>query len=267
MELLSSSDMNTPIDRRSPLPFYHQLKERILEDIHDRGLQPGDRVPGDHELSSTYDVSRTVVRQALAELESEGVVERIKGRGTFVAPKKRAESLVQSLTGLFEDVAASGSHLHSDVRRLEIEPADEATATELEVEPGTPVIVVDRLRCIDEVPWVITVTHLPADRFPGLVDEDLRDQSLYALLENKYGQRLLRGRRSVEAAVATPAVAKELGIPRGSAVLVLRSVSRGLDERPLESFVAIHRGDRSRFEVELERGSSAPQVPLMHVTN
>lgn len=259
--------MKTAIDRGSPLPFYHQLKQRITEEIKANGLQPGDRVPGDHELCREYEVSRTVVRQALAELETEGVLERIKGRGTFVSHQKTAESLVQSLTGLYEDVAARGGHLRSEVRRLEVEPADEATAQDLEIELGTPVVVVDRLRFVNDEPWALTITHIPARLVPGLVDFDLREVSLYAVMESEFGLRLVRGRRSVEAAVASLQLGRTLGISKGAAVLLLRSVSTGVDGRPLEAFVAFHRGDRSRFEVELLRQTAAAPLPLMHVTD
>lgn len=248
------------------MPFYHQLKQRIVEEIGVAGLQPGDRVSGDHELCREYSVSRTVVRQALAELEIEGVVERVKGRGTFVSHPKTAESLVQSLTGLFEDVATRGGHLRSVVRRLEVEPADEATARDLEIETGTPVVVVDRLRFVHDEPWVLTVTYIPARLVPGLEDFDLREVSLYAVMENDFGLRLVRGRRSVEAVVASEKLGRTLGIAKGAAVLLLRSVSTGVDGRPMESFVAFHRGDRSRFEVELTRQTSATPAPLMHVT-
>lgn len=254
------------IDRSSPLPFYHQLKEILLGEIERRGLAPGDRLPGDHELCATYDVSRTVVRQALADLEVGGVIERIKGRGTFVAEPKTAEGLVQSLTGLYEDVAARGAHLRSEVRKFEVVPADAQVAAELDLEPGQPVIELERLRFVDEKPWVLTIAHLPHDLAPGLLTEDLSDQSMYALLEGKYGVRLARGRRSVEATVARSALARSLGINRGAPVLVLRSVSYGPDGRPVESFVAFHRGDRSRFEVELSRRPQAATRPLMVVT-
>jgi GntR family transcriptional regulator len=68
--------MDRGIDRTSPLPFYYQLKQILLTDLREQPLSPGDRLPGDHELCQTYGVSRTVVRQALAELETEGVIER-----------------------------------------------------------------------------------------------------------------------------------------------------------------------------------------------
>ena len=258
--------MQTRIDKSAPLPFYYQLKQILLAEIQDRGLAPGQRLPGDHELCATYDVSRTVVRQALAELESEGVIERVKGRGTFVAKPKITERLVQSLTGLYEDVAARGGHLRSEVRRLEAVPADDQVAADLTIEPGTPVILIERLRFVGDKPWVHTVTHVPESVAPGLVGEDLTEQSLYALLEDKYGVRLARGRRSIESSVAGARLARNLGIAEGAPVLVLRSVSLDAEDRPVETFVAYHRGDSSRFEVELLRTSEPTSRPLMLVT-
>jgi len=258
--------MAQAIDRASPLPFYYQLKQILLSDLRERELTPGARLPGDHELCSLYDVSRTVVRQALAELETEGVVERIKGRGTFVAQARTSEHLVQSLTGLYEDVAARGSHLRSEVRRQEVVPADEQIAAQLDLQPGDPVIVIERLRFVDAEPWVLVTTYLPHDLAPGLVADDLTDQSLYALLEQQYGVGLTHGRRRVEAAVAGDTLAQALGIRTGDPVLVLRSTSHA-GERPVEVFVAYHRGDRSRFEVTLNRTTASDALgPLMRLT-
>lgn len=259
--------MPSAIDRSSPLPFYHQLKQILLAELRERELSPGDRLPGDHDLCATYAVSRTVVRQALAELETEGVIVRVKGRGTFVAAEKTAEHLVQSLTSLFEDVAARGSHLHSEIRRLEIVPADAHVAAELQLQIGAPVIVVERLRFVDDDPWVLVTGYVPYDLAPGLVDDDLRDQSLYRLLEDRYGVTVTHGRRAVEAAVAGETLAASLGIAAGDPVLVLRSTALS-GARPVELFVAYHRGDRSRFEVTLSRARSgdADLEPLMRVT-
>jgi GntR family transcriptional regulator len=259
--------MGRAIDRRSPLPFYFQLKQILLAELADRELAAGDRLPSDHELCEAYGVSRTVVRQALSELETEGVIERVKGRGTFVAPPRISEHLVQSLTGLYEDVAARGSHLRSEVHRREMVPVDGQIARQLELAEGTTVLVIERLRFVDEEPWVLTTTYLPYDVAPGLLTDDLTDQSLYALLETKYGVSLTHGRRGVEAAVAGKELAAALGLQPGEPVLVLRSVSYA-GERPVEVFVAYHRGDRSRFEVTLRRTpSSASPQPLMRVTS
>ena len=260
--------MRTSIDRASPLPFYFQLKEILVGEIERRQLQAGDRIPGDHELCSTHGVSRTVVRQALSELEAEGVLERVKGRGTFLSQRKTAEGLAQSLTGLFEDVAARGASLRSDVQRLEVVPADTAIAADLGLAPGTPVTVIERLRFVDGEPWVYAVTHVPESLAPGLIEENLEHVSLYAVLERRWGLRLVHGQRFIEATVASKAMAARLGVRRGAPLLVLRSVSFGEADRPVETFTAYHRADRSRFVVNLVRqgGRAARAQPLVHVT-
>jgi len=254
------------IDRSSPLPYYHQLKQLILTDIAANRLGPGDRLPGDHGLCQQYEVSRTVVRQALSELEVEGVITRSKGRGTFVAPTPAAEGLIAGLTGLYEDVAARGLVLRSKVKRIDVVPADDAQAAALQIPVGEPVVHIERLRFVEGEAWVYAVTDVPRWVAPGLENEDLTDDSLYRVLEQGYGVHLVRGRRSVEASLAGARLAELLGIRRSDPLLVLRSVSVDRLARPVESFAAFHRGDRSRFEVDLERAAAHRAVkPLMVV--
>ena len=249
------------IDKTSPVPYYQQLKEILRADIARRELRPGARLPGDHELIEQYGVSRPVVRQALSELQYEGVLDRVKGRGTFVAPQLTSQSLVQSLTGLHADVLAMGRTLRSDVRALKVVAAEPDVAARLEIPVGTAVVLTERLRFVDGEPWVYAVSHVPAALAPDLVDQDLSEQSLYALLERRYGLRLVRSRRAVEAHAPSARLARDLGIPRHGPVLKLTDVSYDADNRPVETFVAYHRGDRSRFEVELERAPGGRAVP------
>jgi GntR family transcriptional regulator len=254
--------IGTPaIDKASSVPYYQQLKEILRADIARRDLRPGARLPGDHELCEQYGVSRPVVRQALSELQYEGVLDRVKGRGTFVAPQLTSQSLVQSLTGLHADVSAMGRTLLSDVRALKVTAADPEVAARLEIPVGTAVVLIERLRFVDGEPWVYTVSHVPAALAPDLVDQDLREQSLYALLERRYGLRLLRSRRAVEAHAPSARLARDLGLPRHGPVLKLTNVSYDADNRPVETFVAYHRGDRSRFEVELQSAPAGRAVP------
>lgn len=248
------------IDRSSLIPYYHQLKTLLRNRINDDGLGVGDRLPGDHELCAQYEVSRTVVRQALGELEFEGVIYREKGRGTFVAGAKSAQGLVQSLTGLFEDAASHGMSLRSEVRRLETVPAKGVVATGLALEEGSPVVMLERLRFLSELPWVLVTTYLPDGLLPDLAQQDLTNGSLYALMD-RHGVRPVSGRRSVEARVAGAALARDLGLPRGGAVLFLSSIGLNAQGRPVELFHAYHRGDRTRFEVSLTRQTDASVVP------
>lgn len=245
------------IDRSSPIPYYYQLKRVLVEEIESGRYAPGDQLPGENELCRIFDVSRTVVRQALNELENEGWLRRRKGRGTFVAPKKISESLFQNLTGLYEDVTARGSTLRSEVRRLERSEAPPNVAEELRLEKGQPVVVLERLRFVDGVPWVVVTTYMPYELCSWLLKEDMEHQSLYALLEQKHGILISHGRRSVEAIAAAADIARALGIEEGDPILLLRSTSYGENGRPIEHFIAHHRGDLSRFEVNLRRRRDA----------
>lgn len=250
------------IDKRSPIPFYFQLKNLLRREIAEQELGPGDRLAGDHQLCERFEVSRTVVRQALTELEYEGVIERIRGRGTFVAAPKESQGLVQSLRGLHQDAVLHGQRLRSDVRRMGRVPADDALAADFGVVTGTELLQIERLRHIDDVPWVLTVTWLPLDLVTGLEEKDLQTGSLYAWLD-AHGVRLVRSKRAVEARVASTGLARDLGLSKGAPVLFLRSVSADDTGRVVEVFHAFHRGDRSRFEVDLtaEHGVSTP--PMM----
>ncbi len=240
------------IDRSSPVPYYHQLKVILRRMIDDGTLAPGDLVPGELRLCEQFDVSRTVVRQALVELEFEGVVDRQKGRGTFVARGKTVQGLVQSLTGQFEDLASHGVHLRSQVRRLAAVPAGPVVGDRLAVDPGSPVVLLERLRLVGDEPWVLALTYLPVEYLSVLEEADLADGSLYAVLDS-LGVRPVHGHRTVEAREAGRTVARDLGLRPSSPVLLLTSLGLDANGRPVEYFEAFHRGDRSRFEVDLVR--------------
>lgn len=252
----------TGIDRRSAAPMYDQLRRLIVEHIENDGLQPGDPLPGEHRLCEQYGVSRTVVRQALAQLEHEGLVERVKGKGTFVARPRTPESLVHTLIGLFDEVERRGGHVRSDILRHELIGADAEVAAALEIPEGAPVVILSRLRHVDDDAWSLSTTWMPEEVGVVTLGVDLRDASLYALLAG-HGITATHGVRSAEATVATHEQAGLLGVSAGSALLRLRSVSRDAAGRPIEFFVAYHRGDRSRFEFQL--GPNSAQGALVRI--
>jgi GntR family transcriptional regulator len=245
------------IDRASPVPYYHQLRELIERRIDSGELAVDDQLPGEHNLCERYGVSRTVVRQALSDLEASGRVVRRKGKGTFVAAPKTAEGLVQSLGGLFQDVQTRGQELYSRVLHLERATPAPVIAELLELAPGEEIVLLERIRYVDGEPWVVTTTHLPLALAEPLLDMDMSRRSLYRTLEDDLGLNLQSARRTVEAARAGETVARHFGVEIGSPVLLLKSLTLLDDGRPVEYFVAWHRGDRSRFEVALRKAPDA----------
>jgi GntR family transcriptional regulator len=246
--------LRTTIDRASPLPYYVQLKAALVESIESGRWKPGDRVPSEPELCRMFEVSRTVVRQALKDMTYQGLVVRERGRGTFVAePKISSGSLVHSLVGFYEDMAERGQAPVTRVLEQAIEPAGSKLMAALRIESTTPVIKLVRLRFVQDEPIVLVTSYLPYDLCPELVNADLSEQSLYAFLKSAYGLSVASGRRRIEAVAASETEARLLKIDEGAPLLKLDSVSYLEDGTPLEYFHGVFRGDRSRFEVEIDR--------------
>src|ERR1041384_5940510 len=105
MSATSGSDL---IHRGAPTPYYAQLAEILRDQIARGVVHPGDPLPAESELCATYGLSRTVVRQALDELVAEGLVQKEKGRGTFVSRPKLADLVVQELRGFADEMGDRG---------------------------------------------------------------------------------------------------------------------------------------------------------------
>jgi len=250
---MSHQALKTQINRDTYIPLYIQVMDALREYIESGGASPGEQLPGEPELCRMFDVSRTVIRQALKELEYKGLIYRTKGRGTFVSEPKIRESLFQELTGFYQDMEAKGHPPISQVLKQEVVPASAKVAGYLHLAPETPVIQIDRLRFVNNEPIVLVTTYLPYALCPKLLEVDLVRRSLYAYLEEAYGMQIGRGHRTLEALPANELEADLLQIKKAAPIIVLDSVSYLADGTPIEYYHALHRGDRSRFEVELIR--------------
>lgn len=245
--------INRKIDFESNIPYYIQLIDILKEKIALDVWKPGEQIPSEPDLCQIFGVSRTVVRQALREIELEGIVTRKKGKGTFVAEPKINESLVQKLTGFYQDMVDRGLKPVTKVLKFELEPAKPKVAEFLALEPGTPVFCIERLRYVDNTPIVLVTSYLPQSLCPNLMDFELTGQSLYRVLETEFGIVLSHGRRTIEAVGARAREAELLGVEECDPLILLHSVTYLEDGAPMEYYHAVHRGDRTRFEVELVR--------------
>jgi GntR family transcriptional regulator len=257
---LPEHSLSTQINRDTYIPLYIQVIDSLTDYIECNKFKPGYQLPGEAELCRSFDVSRTVIRQALKELEYKGLIYRTKGRGTFIAEPKIHESLVQNLTGFYQDMEAKGHRPHSKVLKQEKIPATKKVADKLELQDGTAVVQIDRLRFLGQEPIVLVTSYLPYDLAPELVEVDLSNQSLYVYLENAHGFQISHGKRYLEAVPANQLEAELLKVDVGSPLILLDSISYLSDGTPLEYFHALHRGDRSRFEVELIRVGQASNL-------
>jgi GntR family transcriptional regulator len=125
----------------------------------------------------------------------------------------------------------------------------------LELPASEQIVLLERLRFLRGEPLVVTTAYMPHSICAPILELDMSDRSLFETYEQELGLKLHRGMRAMEARAATTEVANHLGVPAGSPVLAFSGVTYLEDGRPIEYFIGLHRGDRSRFETELFRPS------------
>ncbi|MBE0689909.1 MAG: GntR family transcriptional regulator [Anaerolineae bacterium] len=241
------------IDLNGDVPYYVQVKDVIRERIKAETWTSGERLPSEAELCTMFNVSRTVIRQALQDLTHEGLIKRRKGKGSFVSAGKITEQLVQKLTGFYHDMVEQGFEPVTRVLMQHVISATTEIAKNLQIEPGDPVIEIVRHRFVQNVPIALVTTYIPHSLCPALVNDDLTNQSLYDVLESRYQLYIARGHRTIQAMLADGQEAKLLEVNRGAPLFRLDSISYLSDGTPVEYYFAYHRGDRSQFEVQLIR--------------
>jgi GntR family transcriptional regulator len=242
-----SKRKSTVLEQDSAVPRYYQLKEILREQC--ASWETGQLIPSELELCQMYSVSRTTVRKALDHLTQEGLLYRIQGKGTFVAPPKLRERFVHRATGIYEDMASRDVFLRTQVLEQAVVPASKLVAPELQLVVGNPVIKLVRLRFVGDEPLLISTTFLPYRSFPGLENEDLTNTSLYAVLRETYGIRLGHGMRLVEAVPCTDEEAQLLQIAPATPLLVISGTMCDTEGHPVETGIARLRGDRSQIEI------------------
>ena len=248
------------IDKSSGIPYYLQLKKFIKDEIETGKWKSGEQILPETRICELFNISRTVVRQTFQGLVNEGYLIKKRAKGTFVSEPKINENLVQSLMGFYEDMTARGFKVKNDILWQKKIPASEKVAQQLNLEIGEEVIVIRRLRKLNNEPIVLDKTHIPYKYCPGLLNEDLSNKSLYAYIEGNYGLKIDRGRRYVEAAVAGDEEAELLNVKKGVPLLYIESIGYLKDGTPLEYYNALHRGDRIRLVTELKRLKSFDEI-------
>lgn len=249
-----------PINRSSNLPLYAQLKDTLCERIEHGEWTVGIQLPSEQELCQSYGVSRTVVRQALNEMNLEGLIRKQRGKKTFVAGAKLEQTWISKITGFYQNMAEKGHALVTHVLGQELIPANAQIASYLNINKGASVIWIKRLRFVDGEPIQLVDSYVPYALCPDLLNEDLTKLSLTAYLESR-GLVGIKGRRTLEAVPANEYQAQLLQVEKGAPLMLLDAVFCVNDGTAIAYSKAVYRGDRTRFEVDLVRIAKSNSSP------
>jgi len=224
-------------------PRYQQLKDLIIQRISTGDLQPNDRVPSENELVEAQSVSRMTANRALRELNHEGYVKRIAGRGTFVSDF-RSQSHVLEVQNIADEIATRGRTHSSQVLRQSHQRARGEIAKALHVDQGVGVFHLLLVHFENEVPIQIEDRHVLADFAPACLEQDFERVTPSAYLTSV--APLQEAEQVVRAQSPNAAVRERLQMDddEPSLVVLRRTWSKG---RPV-TFARLHHPG-SRYEL------------------
>jgi len=231
---------------RSGVPAYQRIQGSIRRRIDAGQLRPGDPVSSERDLAKLHQVSLMTARHALAYLEHEGVVERRRGIGTFVATPKIHFNKLMSYT---EQMAARSLNAGSKVLSLKIIDNEPEVAARLSLAPTDPIIKLERLRHAAEEPFALETCYLSSNEFPGLLNAPLGRESLFAILERNYDVKLGYADEEIDATAADPHTAELLAVPRREPLLRIRQLIFSTKDKALMYVLGIYRSDRHNFVI------------------
>jgi len=219
-----------------------QIQHRLQELIGGPEYSPGDRVPSERTLAEQLGVNRMTVRKAIDQLVQMGLLERNGTSGTRIPlpqvtrPMESAPSL-----GITRIIRSGGGAPGNRLLHFEQARAAGKIAARLQVPEGTELVVFRRLWTVNDTPFCIETSHLPAELVPDLHAEDLTaGQSLYELLKTRYGTQATSIERLIGVAFCSEMEARLLRLRPDNPALLLRLVAFDQNGRPLEYMTSIN---------------------------
>ena len=253
------------LDKNSPIPLYYQLAEDLRDKIRAGELTPGEQVPTERELSELHGISRMTVRQALQFLVREEVLVSRQGSGTYVAEPKLTYDPLHVL-GFTENMMQRGlENVSSKVLEHVIAKPPSNVATRLKLGKSQRATKIMRLRLSGAMPLLLETVWVPAQLFPGLEKTDMANQSLYAVMRERYGIYPAGSLHSIEAVQANDYECDLFGLGNCAPMILLTGVTVDQHDRPIEYFKAAYRGDRFEIVLDSRVKTNVSNVSMMSI--
>lgn len=243
------------ISKSNSEPIHMQIEEMIMEDIKNRVLKPGDRVGSEFGIASKYGISRSTVRNVFDRLVAKNILMRRAGKGTFIAYPVTTKN-TSLLVGFSEKMKEIGYTIRTKVEKVEVEVKDISNDVQkvLRLKQDDKIIKINRLRYINEIPFVIHCAFLPYERCKKVIDVDLEKYSLTSTLKNILMIHLSHAEETIYAYVSTSEESKLLEIKKGSPILVTEGLTYDDHEMPVRYSIAKYRYDVVRLRTNNHTG-------------
>ena len=235
------------MEKNSSMPIYAQLEEYIKKKIKERVYLPGESIPTERELTELFGVSRMTVRQAITNLNHQGVLYKIPGKGAFVSKEIIEKKLdIQSFS---QDMEKRGLAPSSKVLYFEKITPDDEIKLKLQLSENEQVYFINRLRLANNEPMAIEYCYLPEKYYPDLMKYNLEKCSLYRIMKQEYHVNFNYMKQDIKATNMSKREAEMvLGKVRGFGIVSLKIMFND-DENPTEYTKTIYHPDRYTFNM------------------
>jgi GntR family transcriptional regulator len=242
----------TPLHHGIGIPLYHQIQQRLLEQIRSGSLNPSEPLPSIQKIAGRMGVSPMTVRQAIKSLSELGVVYSRQGKGTFISGIKMVKDFRQVLS-FSEETRARGAKPHSKLISFRIQTPNEETKEALGLGNGDKVFRLRRVRYADSLAMALECSSIPVRFCPDLLKIFDPATSLYQTLSERYGIQLMVTDEVIEVGRANAEESKLLQITPKSPVFLFTRTSFTEGGKAVEHVNSVYRGDRYKIANRLIR--------------
>jgi len=236
----------------APVPLYNQLKELLRAQILDGTYPAESRMPSESELGDQFQVSRITVRQALGDLQKEGLIFKIHGKGTFVA-KPKAFQNVSTLQGLAESLSQLGHEVINQLLGVKFIAADARIAERLQLNEGDRVAEIKRVRLINREPVSLEISYVLADIGEKLQKADLITRDIFLILENDLQLNLGHADLAIDAVLADSELTNALNVEEGAPIMRIERLTHTAAGQPIDFEFLYYRGDAFQYRFRIDR--------------
>lgn len=222
--------------------LYAQLKEQIIHDVETGKYAPGDQLPSQRELVQQFNMSHMTVRRAISELLTEGVIHAIPGKGLYVPGKKNPTET--SMVGFTSEMSALGYTVSNKILEKSLVPASTIIARSLNIEVGSELAFLNRLRFVNGEPISYQYSYLVHQFCPGIFDHIQENTSLYEVLLQEYNISLINTITTVEATLAKKIQCALLNLSEPAALLIIEQINTNETRQGIEYSRLAYRGDK-----------------------
>lgn len=246
--------MNQPVagQRASQKPLYNQIREYLLDRIVDGTYPPHSQIPSESELGEQFNVSRITVRQALTQLQQEGLIFKVHGKGSFVS-KPKAFQNVSQLQGFAEAMTGMGHEIFNQVKFFDFVAAPIHVAAKLKLPVGSKVTEIKRVRLLNRRPVSFEITYLPEAIGIQLQQVDLVTRDIFLAIEEECCTPLGHADLSIDAIVADEELSELLQVDNNAAILRVERLTHDAAGHPIDFEYLYFSGDAFQYRLRIDR--------------